>query len=137
MKNYVCPDCGKNFEEGNVPAVCPNCGCPSSAFQEHQEPSMNQNISPALEASNDFGAEHTANGLAVINLVVGIIVGIIGLFAGFSLMSQGMIAQLGGILCIIFGILFFLLGLISWAFIKLLVNISYRLTRLDNKYNPK
>ena len=36
MKNYVCPDCGKNFEEGNVPAVCPNCGCPSSAFQENE-----------------------------------------------------------------------------------------------------
>lgn len=34
MKNYVCPDCGKTFEEGNVPASCPNCGCPSSVFQE-------------------------------------------------------------------------------------------------------
>jgi hypothetical protein len=98
---------------------------------------MDKNISPALESSNDFGAEHTANGLAVINLVVGIIVGIIGLFAGFSLMSQGNFEAIGGILCIIFGLLFLLLGILSWAFIKLLVNISYRLTRLDNKYNPK
>lgn len=137
MKNYVCPDCGKTFEEGNVPASCPGCGCPSSEFQEHKEPSMDKNISPALESSNDFGAEHTANGLAVINLVVGIIVGIIGLFAGFSLMSQGNFEAIGGILCIIFGLLFLLLGILSWAFIKLLVNISYRLTRLDNKYNPK
>jgi hypothetical protein len=137
MKKYVCPDCGKTFEEGNVPASCPGCGCPSSEFQEHKEPSMDKNISPALESSNDFGAEHTANGLAVINLVVGIIVGIIGLFAGFSLMSQGNFEAIGGILCIIFGLLFLLLGILSWAFIKLLVNISYRLTRLDNKYNPK
>lgn len=137
MKQYVCPDCGKTFYQGYVPASCPSCGCPSSAFQEHQKPSMNRNISPSLESSNDFGAEHTANGLAVINLVVGIIVGIIGLFAGFLLMSLGNFEAIGGILCIIFGLLFLLLGILSWAFIKLLVNISYRLTRLDNKYNPK
>ncbi|MBQ4508683.1 MAG: hypothetical protein II970_07290 [Paludibacteraceae bacterium] len=37
MKNYVCPDCGKTFEEGNVPASCPNCGCPSSDFFKEKE----------------------------------------------------------------------------------------------------
>jgi hypothetical protein len=139
MKKYVCPDCGKTFEEGNVPASCPGCGCPSSEFQEHKEPSMDKNISPALESSNDFGAEHTANALAGITLVIGIIIGLIGLIAGFSLLTLqgGGESMLFGILCIVFGLVFFLVFLISWAFIKLLVNISYRLTRLDNKYNPK
>ena len=33
MKKYTCPDCGKEFQEGFVPSTCPNCGCPSSAFQ--------------------------------------------------------------------------------------------------------
>ena len=134
MKNFVCPDCGKTVEEGQVPVSCPNCGCPSSAFQEHQEPTLNNNISPALESSNNFGPEHTANGLAVISLGVGIIVVVIGLLAGFILISQ--VDTMVGVLCIIFGLLFFLICLLSWAFIKLFVNMSYRLTRLDNKYNP-
>ena len=137
MKKYVCPDCGKTFEEGNVPASCPGCGCPSSEFQEHKEPSMDKNISPALESSNDFSAEHTANGLAEIILVIGFFVGIIGLIAGLLLISKMEVSTLLGILIIVGSLLFFLICFISRAFIKLLVNISYRLTRLDNKYNPK
>lgn len=137
MKNYVCPDCGKKFNEGALPDMCPNCGCPKDAFKEVSFADRSDNVSPTLESSNNFGAEHTANGLAAINLVIGILIGVIGLIAGFNLIPQGGPEALGGILCIVFGLLFFLLALISWAFIKLLVNISYRLTRLDNKYNPQ
>ena len=98
--------------------------------------SIERNISPSLESSNDFGAEHTANALAGITLAIGIIIGIIGFIAGISLMAANSELLIFGILAIIGGLVLFLVFLISWAFIKLLVNMSYRLTRLDNKYNP-
>jgi len=138
MKKYTCPDCGKIFEEGSVPSECPNCGCPSNQFSVSELASQATNISPSLESSNDFGAEHTVNGLAVLSLAIGIIAGIgalIGCIYFFS--SGGFEGELLGPLCLIFGLLFIILGILSWAFLKLLVNISYRLTRLDNKYNPK
>lgn len=148
MKLYVCPDCGKKFQEGFVPNECTGCGCPSSFFTEQMkeqvEASRERNISPSLESSNDFGAEHTANSLAGINLTIGIIVGIVGIIVALVYWGKAAgdvgfteIYMIVGILSFIFGLLFFLFGLIAWAFIKLLVNISYRLTRLDNKYNPE
>lgn len=36
MKTFVCPDCGKVFNEESTPSSCPNCGCPSSEFQEKE-----------------------------------------------------------------------------------------------------
>jgi predicted nucleic acid-binding Zn-ribbon protein len=41
MKIYVCSDCGSEFQEGFIPAECPNCGCPSDFFTEKviQKPS--------------------------------------------------------------------------------------------------
>lgn len=144
MKLYVCPDCGEKFQEGLVPNECTSCGCPSSAFKEQTETSMERNISPSLESSNDFGAENTANGLAGLNLAIGIIVGIVGIIVAIVFWGKAAgdvgfteLYMIIGVLSLIFGLLFFLWGLIAWAFIKLLVNISYRLTRLDNKYNPK
>lgn len=144
MKRYCCPDCGKVFEENSVPSSCPNCGCPSSAFKEQTETLMDGNISPSLESTNNFAAEHTVNGLAGLNLTIGIIVGIVGLIAAIVFWGKAtgdvgftQIYMLVGVLCFIFSMLFFLLSLSAWAFLKLLVNISYRLTRLDNKYNPK
>jgi membrane-bound ClpP family serine protease len=91
-----------------------------------------ENVSTPLEKSNNYAAEHVANGLASLTRAIGIIVGIIGLMAGivmFSSFGDGLI----GALCIIFGLIFFLICLVSWAFIKLMVNMSYRLTRIDNK----
>lgn len=144
MKLYVCPDCGKKFQEGLVPSTCLNCGCPSSAFKEQTETLMDENISPSLESANNFAAEHTVNGLAGLNLTIGIIVGIVGVIAAIVFWGKAtgdvgftQIYMLVGVLCFIFSMLFFLLSLSAWAFLKLLVNISYRLTRLDNKYNPK
>lgn len=37
MKTFSCPDCGFTFQEGEVPASCPNCGCPSEFFKQHTE----------------------------------------------------------------------------------------------------
>ena len=91
-----------------------------------------ENVSTPLEKSNNYAAEHVANGLASLTRAIGIIVGMIGLIAGivmFSSYGDGLI----GTLCIIVGLIFFLIGLVSWAFIKLMANMSYRLTRIDNK----
>ena len=93
-----------------------------------------ENVSTPLEKSNNYAAEHVANGLASLTRAIGIIVGIIGLIAGIVMFSEGGYGDdLIGALCIIFGLIFFLIGLVSWAFIKLMVNMSYRLTRIDNK----
>ena len=93
-----------------------------------------ENVSTSLEKSNNYEAEHVANGLASLTRAIGIIVGIIGLIAGIVMFSIGGFGDgLIGALCIIFGLIFFLIGLVSWAFIKLMVNMSYRLTRIDNK----
>ena len=89
-----------------------------------------ENVSTPLEKSNNYAAEHVANGLASLTRAIGIIVGIIGLIAGIVLMSNNAFI---GTLCIIVGLIFFLICLVSWAFIKLMVNVSYRLTRIDNK----
>lgn len=140
MKEYFCPICQRSFQEGSVPEKCPDCGCDKSLFNEISEMSKEElvdNVSESLESSNNYSAEHTANGLAEITFIVGIIVGLIGLIVGFVLMGRDDGASILGIPCIMFGLLFFLLCLISWAFIKLQVNISYRLTRIDNKLNPE
>lgn len=145
MKTYSCPDCGKTFEEGQVPAACPNCGCPSSLFaiKVTNAQALQANVSPSLESSNNFGAEHTANGLAEVIKIVCVFIGIVGGIVAivfFSKAANGEFLQeldvMIGALSLIFGLIILLIGLISSAFIKLLVNISYRLTRLDNKYNP-
>lgn len=142
MKEYICPVCQKSFSEDSVPETCPKCGCEKELFNvigemSEEEEELRENVSKALEASNNYGAEHTANALAEITFIAGIIVGIIGVIAGLVMLGKDSNASLLGIPCIMFGLLFFLLCLISWAFIKLQVNISYRLTRIDNKLESK
>ena len=140
MKEYICPVCQETFQEGSVPEKCPKCGCDKDVFNVVDEMSreeLAENVSESLESSNNYGAEHTANGLAEIILWIGVIIGIVGLIAGIVLCPKGGIAILAGLLCMIAGLLFFLICLIAWAFIKLQVNVSYRLTRIDNKLNPE
>jgi hypothetical protein len=72
--------------------------------------------------------------LANINLFVGVLVGIAGLIAGIVVLSEGRYgAEPIGISLIVVGLIFLLFSLVFWALLKLLVNISYRLTKLDNK----
>jgi len=140
MKEYFCPICQKSFQEDSVPEKCPNCGCDRALFNEVSEMSKEElidNVSESLEASNSYSAEHTANSIAEITFIIGVIVGLIGLIGGIVIMAKGENASIFGIPCILLGLLFFIICLISWAFIKLQVNISYRLTRIDNKLNPE
>ena len=140
MKEYFCPICQRSFQEGSVPEKCPDCGCDKELFNEVSEMSKEElidNVSESLESSNNYSAEHTANSLAEITFIVGVIVGLIGVIGGIATCAGTDNGELVGIPCIMFGLLFFFLCLISWAFIKLQVNISYRLTRIDNKLNPE
>ena len=36
MNKYKCPDCGKEFDEGNIPVECPTCGCPSDIIKANE-----------------------------------------------------------------------------------------------------
>ena len=143
MKNYVCPDCGKNFDDGLVPDVCPNCGCPKDSFRIVIAAGKQANVSPDLESSNNFRAEHTANAVAEVIKIICIFIGIVGGIVAIVFFGRAAEAEFGdeldvmvGVLSLISGVIIILVGVITSAFIKLLVNISYRLTRLDNKYNP-
>lgn len=142
MKTYTCPDCGKTFEGDTLPHACPDCGCPSDMFKQHIEEkafsNLSANLSPSLESSNNFHAEHVINGLATVGLWAGIIIGVAAVIAGIVIWAtwewEG---DMIGPIVLIAGVIFFFCSLVFWAVSKLLVNISYRLTRLDNKANPQ
>ena len=121
---YVCPDCGQEME--NNQNDCPNCGCP----KEHLK-SVGPNISLSLESSDDFSAEHTVNAIAKINLVFSIII-FVGCIFGAIIAYEDLEDMIAVILLIV-GVVFLIVGIISWAVLRLIANISYRLTRIDNK----
>lgn len=135
LKYVTCPDCGTSIP-ANVD-ICPNCGAPQKTYN-HRRTALDKNISPDLEKSNDFNAEHVVNAVAKIGLIVGIIIGVVGVIGGIVLCSDGSeIGIIYGIISIVVGILMFLIGLLSWATLRLFVNMSYRLTRIDNKMQPE
>jgi hypothetical protein len=110
---------------------CPNCGCPKEELIAND---ASTNISPALESSNNFNAEHVVNSVAKGILTGSIFVavlGVIGAIIIFAINDMG--STIAGTMLIIIGLLILFLGIINWAVLRLLVNISYRLTRIDNK----
>ena len=146
MKKYTtCPDCGQIFEGDEVPAECPNCGCTSEFFAEvtekeleevgisHTTSDLSQNISTLLESSNDFAVEKFGAILANIVKVVGYIIMIGSFIVGIVYAAN---SYDGGIIFLIIfggGLVLGFLFLCMWAWLALMVNISYRLTRIDNK----
>lgn len=148
-KHTTCPDCGKIFEGSEVPAECPNCGCSSEFFAEvtekeleevgisHTTSDLSQNISTLLESSNDYAAEKLGAILADITKAIGYIIMIGSFIAGLVYAANSYDGWI--IFLIIFGggLLLGFLFLCAWAWLRLLVNISYRLTRIDNKTKAK
>lgn len=130
MKKYTCPDCGKEFQEGFVPSECPNCGCPSDQFKISEMKTQATNTNSLLESSNDFAAEKLGAVLANIAKVIAYIIIVAGIIAAIAFVSEtnglSLLLILGGL---ILSFPFFAV----WAWLRLLVNISYRLTRIDNK----
>ena len=135
MKVYTCPDCGMKFNEGFEPSTCPNCGCPSDQFTVSELASQATSTSAMLESSNDFAAEKLgavlANIVKIIAYVI-IIASVIASIVGCIYTEDGLPLLLipGGL---ILSVPFFAM----WAWLRLLVNISYRLTRIDNKTKAK
>lgn len=110
----------------------------SSPNATMQFSNLSTNQSPSLESSNNFHAEHVVNGLATINLWIGIIIGVAAVIAGIVIWAAwGFEGEIVGPIVLGAGVIFFFCSLVFWAVLKLLVNISYRLTRLDNKANPQ
>lgn len=91
--------------------------------------------SAILERSRSFAAEHSVNTLATIILVIGIIVGGILFFLGIGAaieVSHDRYAMFNyGYVLMFIGFLIFFVHLIAWALLRLQVNISYRLTKID------
>lgn len=134
MKTYKCPDCGQKFQEGSIPSVCSNCGCPSGQFLLDETESLSTNVSSLLESSNDFAAEKFGVVLANIVKVIGYIVMLGSVIAGVISIAQGSSWDVElGILIIVIGLVVSLILFCISAWLRICVNMSYRLTRIDNK----
>lgn len=92
-----------------------------------QKEEVKKEIAESLESSNNFAAEKIANGVATFTLWFGVLMCIISIFVAFSVgggMGWSIFAS---------GVLIFIVNLIAWSVIRMITNISYRLTRIDNK----
>lgn len=97
----------------------------------------------ALENSDNFKAEKVLNVLATIILWLGKIFCVLFPLVGIGLMLYASVADRGygvaeiyigvGIGLIIYGLIVYFLHLLVWAAIRVQINISYRLTKLDMK----
>ncbi len=97
----------------------------------------------ALENSDNFKAEKVLNVLATIILWLGKIFCVLFPLVGIGLMLYASAADRGygvaeiyigvGIGLIIYGLIVYFLHLLIWAAIRVQINISYRLTKLDMK----
>lgn len=102
-----------------------------AAMQQEPQKPTEASANKELESSNDFSAEKTANAIAGILLAVGIIAVVILVFLSLMAFSDDETGIGFTLLGSAVGSL--LVSLLSWSSIKLLSNISYRLTRIDNK----
>lgn len=74
-------------------------------------------------------AENTVNTVASIILIVGIIIGVILLFGGFVMMGEAGAAAGWGV--ILTAVVTVIIGVVQWAFLKVLVNISRNLYNVN------
>lgn len=96
------------------------------------EPGGEQNPTDnnAVDYAVDSGAETVVNTVAEVLKWIGIIGGIIALLIGFIMLTSGGPA---GAIILASGIGAILVGVISWAFLKLLVNISRNLFKIHDQ----
>lgn len=63
MKKYKCPDCGKEFNDGNIPEECPTCGCPVDIIKKNEicpqcgKPLPLQNLKSCPECGCNLSAQ--------------------------------------------------------------------------------
>lgn len=83
---------------------------------------------PILEGSKFLIAERVVNAIATISLIFGILVLIISIILAIEADNE-----LVQNISLAIGIILFFSNLITWSLIRILVNISYRLTSIDQK----
>ena len=63
MRKYKCPDCGKEFNDGNIPVECPICGCPADIIKKNEicpqcgKPLLLQNMNFCTECGCNLSAQ--------------------------------------------------------------------------------
>ncbi len=100
----------------------------TTASETGGEPNAAENN--ALSYAVDSGAETVVNTVAEVLKWIGIIGGVLAFFVGIVMIGEE--GAVGGIL-IGSGIAAILTGIISWAFLKLLVNISRNLFKIHDQ----
>lgn len=86
-------------------------------------------------AKNKSGAEKTANAVATITLLFGSLVLLIGIILMFVFFDDH--NDIAAWISLIIGLMVFIFNLITWSFVKMFSNMSYRLSSIDSKLNPQ
>lgn len=83
---------------------------------------------PIMEGSKFLIAERVVNAIAMVYLIFGILVLILSIIIAIE--ADNEFAQN---ISLAIGIVLFFSNLITWSLIRILVNVSYRLTSIDQK----
>ena len=89
----------------------------------------------AMVENNKSGAEKTANGMAALTLWFGCIVFVVSIILTIIFASDN--NSIAAWCAFGIGLVIFIINLITWCFIKMFANMSYRLTCIDNKLDNK
>lgn len=101
------------------------------SLESDKEPKIQENstslaqITKYVDSSNKFVAEKVINVITTIILVIGIVAGFVGVFR-FLFFNAGWEDFVSCLICLLSCLLY-------WALMRLIINISYRLTKIDNK----
>ena len=151
MANYKCIDCGTIFDD--TKDCCPNCGCPLSDCKnpnsdnvqtESSKNHSNHIDSKILNHGRSTRAESIICELAekivywgdITAVIVSIILAITTMVSSFSIMDTSpgygfMLLILGALKCVITYYVIKYLAKIIWAVLRLFVNISTTLKRIE------
>lgn len=91
----------------------------------HENSTSLAQVEKYVESSNKFVAEKVINVITTIILVIGIVAGFVGVFR-FLFSNAGWEDFVSCLICLLSCLLY-------WALMRLVINISYRLTKIDNK----
>lgn len=97
------------------------------AAMQQGEKSSNLNA-PVLEESKFLIAERVVNAIAMVYLIFGILVLILSIILAIEAENE-FFQNIG----LAIGIVIFFGNLVTWSLIRILVNVSYRLTSIDQK----
>lgn len=138
MSKIICPACGEKYNTKLCRNVCPKCGDKTVVLSEGvqynagvTETKSVESVAPVdnNQAGDNYSVNPAAEGVASTIASIALAIGIIGLIVGIILdISIGLDGT-----AVVGGILSFVVGLEAWAVIKVFVNMSRNLFKINDK----